>query len=277
MSMKKKKKKSQLRERENTFSANGVQIDIMTFSLNTNTTMLWDEVMDELEDLGTTNAVLLILVGIVLMGIGKRLVPLGVFVAGFAASGYAAFALFIFIANQTNLSIEDVSYGALGTGIALGLIGGLIAVKFVSWGFFLFGFGAGSSLGFYLQHIFFAGVLSKWSIPDYAPYIVVIALGIIGGIFMAWMREKIFAVVTSFLGAFCITQGWVYFASYPKIPELLDNTSSMDQQIWIEIVSVVLLTFVGSAYQMEIRRSRRLAYTRNSARMSDPLLEDRIL
>jgi len=128
-----------------------------------------------------------------------------------------------------------------------GLVGGLLALKIVVIGLFLVGAGSGASIGIYVQHI----VLGFIDAPDYVPYVIVVLFAISGGIILLYQKENIFAVMASILGAFVFTQGWVYFAKYVNIIDLVDTKrdDTENKQFWAQIGSIVALSILGSLYQ----------------------------
>ena len=198
-------------------------------AFHVNTTSLWHDVEDKLEHLGTTNAIMLGLFGVMLLLAGKRFMKVTLFLAGALTAGYATFVAFVYAADAANASDDVVAYGALATGCLGALVGGILAAKIVSLGLFLLGACAGASTGSYFQHIVFAEIFhDATSIPSYAPYLFIIGCALIGGIVVASLKDKLYAAVASIIGAFCVTQSWVFFAKYVNLIDILN----MKEIIW---------------------------------------------
>jgi|EP00938_MAST-03A_sp_MAST-3A-sp1_P000036 hypothetical protein len=220
-----------------------------------NTTSVMHEIEDKLEHLGSTQAVLLLVLGATLLLFGKKFMGLTLFSAGFVTAGYAFFCSFVYAGDAAgNLSTDGLAYGALATGLVGGLLGGLLAAKIVPVGLFLVGAGGGASIATYFQHIVFAEIFSDAaSIPTYAPYVFIIGCAVLGGLLLATLKDKLYCMIASILGAFCVTQGWVYFAKYPNLIDIVeghvDDTDVNAERVWTEIASIVALSVLGTLYQ----------------------------
>lgn len=220
-----------------------------------NTTSVMHEIEDKLEHLGTSQAILLLALGLTLLLFGKKFMGLTLFSAGFVTAGYGFFCAFVYAGDAAGgMSTDALAYGALGTGLVGGLIGGLLATKIVSVGLFLVGAGGAASIGTYFQHVVFAEIFSDAaSIPTYAPYVFIIGCAVIGGLVLATLKDKLYCMIASILGAFCATQGWVYFAKYPNLVDIVegrvDDSDVEAQKVWTEIASIIALSVLGTLYQ----------------------------
>merc|ERR1712146_880985 len=60
---------------------------------------------------------------------------------------------------------------------------------------------------------------------------------------LATLKDKLYCMIASILGAFCVTQGWVYFAKYPNLIDIVeghvDDTDVNAERVWTEIASIV--------------------------------------
>jgi len=248
-----------------------------------NATSVWHQVEDKLEHMGYPNAFLMIAIGLTLLIFGKKLMKLTVFASGLVTVGYALFCSFVAIGDASNMSTDAIAYGAVGVGIAGGLLGGLLATKFISLGLFLVGAGGGASVGTYFQHIIFAEIFSDAnSVPSYAPYLVIIGFALIGGFLLACLKDKLYCLVASILGAFCVTQGWVFLAKYPNLVDIVEGHHDDDvdvQKIWAEIGSVIALSILGTLYQWDLLGSLLCCGSGSQKRRGDvhaSLIDERV-
>lgn len=218
-----------------------------------NSSQVWSRIEYKLDHLGTANGILLIVLGLILISMGKRFMPLTLFVSGFVTAGYLAFLAFVFIADEANASDDALAYGSIVTGSIAGLVGGFVACNIIPVGLFLIGAGGGAAFGSYLQGLI---LLADGQPPPYLPYVIVAVCALIGGMFMLKLKLTLYAVLASFLGAVCVTQGWVFFANYASMIDILEDdgghhSDDEDMDILLQLTSIVVLTIVGSLYQTD--------------------------
>ena len=200
----------------------------------------------DLSSLGTVGvliACLMIVLGFALLLFGERIVEAVALVLGAIVGALIGFSLGIIIANIF-ASVGSTTYLVIVVVFfLLGLVLGAIMAKSVIHGYIAFSAGA---LAFLLS----MSLLSPFDLNPFILLATALVIGLIVFIVVLSVIQKVLCIITALIGAILIGNAiQIILTSYAITTPALTSIISM--------VSIVILTIVGSIFQLEARRKKK--------------------
>jgi len=192
------------------------------FGLN-NITNATDPVLFEVKEILFTYGIVFVagmcLLGLLLCIVGHKFFWLTLFIGGFAVLGYLGYFAWIQVTLALNVDVAIVAKGILPSFVACGILGGLLAWKFLKLGVFVLGACFGGAIGYLL---YMSVIQSFWS-ESWGLYVVVGGCGLLFGVIFVFKYKFFVVVCTAIIGSFLITSGVSFLIGYyPSLSDIED-------------------------------------------------------
>jgi hypothetical protein len=187
----------------------------------------------------------LILFGIVMVFTGYGFLKLNVFFIGFLLCSWLTLDLLLLIDSEMMFDQDWILLLIMFVG---GVLGGMVAVKYLQFAPVLFG----AAVGWFFANLFFS---TPWASTanQFLKVFVIICFVLIGvGIGSSW-GERILIYGVVFFGAFAIFTGLDYFvhSGFNRIyfAALRSESIESSRDLWLMIVGFFVVTIVGAMIQ----------------------------